>query len=285
MIIFALLKNKNEDTIKIKRIPISSELQNDLENYLSPSIKYYNNSDKVIFCGEYKPDDNEVLYIENFIFDYDLSNPLNIEILNHNEIENIKSLVFVNDNFYAFQVFDSKKIIKVEKLALIYSNNSFSKLDNKGLIIDSKIDALYLFNDRKLFFISFYNSSKIFNLTDFYREATDNEIIQKFYSNKIFNNINKEYDPSKFNAKLRKKIHLIIINKILEKIKDNFDIVYNYANELGLNFFDKTNKKIILPEKKEDIEKLINFLNEDLYKSPITKNIYKTNSKKKLNQK
>lgn len=72
-------------------------------------------------------------------------------------------------------------------------------------------------------------------------------------------------------------------NEVLEKVKKNFDIVYEYSRNIGLeNMFDKENKKINFPQDKKSLERLIKFLNDDLFISPVTGILYETNSKKPI---
>lgn len=280
MNLFCHLRENNS----FKRIVLSQNLQNELSEYLSNIINKFVNSTQIEFSGEYKPEEenNEILCINDFINPYQNFEPMSLEVLSGDEIENIKSLIFVDDNKIAYQSFDKRKIIKPSKWFLIYSNDTYSKIEKAGLIIDPKIDALYLVKEKKLLFYSFHNATKIFDLADYYREATDSEI-ENFFDNKL---IEKETDFNKehLNKNVRKKIHLIQKNNILKKVQSNFDEVAKHASKFDLlEYFDINFKKIKIPNDKKKIEKLINFLNDDIYDSPITSNIYKTNSKRVIN--
>lgn len=277
----ALLKKDRE----IRRISLNQDLQSYLPEYLAPEIEFYENAKEQEFTGEYRPeeDENTVLRISNFEFPYeiDVSNFLSIEILRENQIGEIKAIFFINEDMIACQAFDNRKIIKPERMFLLYSGNTFSKIDSRGLIIDSKIDALFSIKEKKILFKSFYSANKIFDLSNYYREATDSEV-EKFYKNKIFINT-KSLKPEIFSPRLRKKIFLIERNNVLGLVKKNFSVVCDYAKELNVgNYFDKSKGKIAFPDDKKEIEKLINFLNEDLFKSPISNSVYETNSKRKI---
>jgi hypothetical protein len=281
MNILCRLNSKTEND-NLRRITLSNDLQNQLSEYLSAAIDFFKKAKQIEFNGEYQPNENEVLLINNFDFplkEYD--NIINIPLLKEKEIDYVKYIIFLNESSLIFQTFDSRKIIKTEKLYLLYSSETFSKIDKKGLIIDAKIDALFMKNEKKLLFISYHNASRIFDLSIYYREATDKEI-EDFKGNSIFKDAEK-VDISLINSRYRKKIFQIINNDVLTKIKNNLNTVFNYAKEIQLDeFFEKTESKIIFPQEKKDIEKLISFLNDDLYKSPINDLIYETNSKKKV---
>lgn len=279
MNLYCMLKNNDNPINIIRRILLSQELQSNLSAYIQKSINEVKNSTPISFSGEYKTEEDEVLIIENFENPYANFIPATTQILQSNEIENIKTLIFVNEEMIAYQCFDSRKVIRPEKWFLIYSGNTYNKIDNKGLIIESKIDALFWKN--RLFFSSYHNASKIFDLSSYYREASDKEIDDLMKDKCIQADVS--FDKNLINSKMRKKLYLIQKNKTLEKVQNNFDIVLEYAKQLNVGkMFDKKKKKIIIPSDKKNLEKLINFLNDDLYKSPISETIYETNSKKIL---
>ncbi|MEO0135473.1 MAG: hypothetical protein ABIK59_04195 [candidate division WOR-3 bacterium] len=277
-------KITNRDNVEIRRIQISQEVQNAIREYIRSQVDFYIQAEKIEFSGEYKPDEEkEVLCIHNFEFPYTILPPLSMDTIKEDEIEKIFAIFFIHDEeeYIACQSFDNRKIIKPEKMFLLYSKNTFSKIDKKGLIIDSKIDALFLIKEKILLFRSYQNASKIFDLKEIYREATDQEV-EKFYKDEIFVGT-ESLEPSHFNNRLRKKIFLIQKNNILSLIKSKFDIIYDYAENLGMEkFFDKSKRKINFPRENKEIEKLLNFLNEDLFKSGISNCIYLTNSKRKI---
>ncbi|MEO0233901.1 MAG: hypothetical protein ABIN11_02315 [candidate division WOR-3 bacterium] len=285
MNIYAILKKDN----KIKKISITQKLQEGLTSYMENFIDKFFKLEFIEFSVEYKPEENQVLYIENFQNPYTDFNPTSIEILQKDEIRDIKTIFFDYEDKISYQCFDSRKIIEPSKWLLIYSKNTFCKFEKAGLIIDSKIDALYQKEGKKLSFPSYHNASKIFsNLNNYYREATDDEINDFFKKNNKIQ-IDKSFDISILNSRMRKKLHLIINNKIIDKIYSNtknFDNAKNYAKNFELEtMFDEDNKKIIFPSEKENLENLLKFLNDDFFQSPITKSKYETNSKRKINEK
>lgn len=280
MNLFASLKDNS-----LRRIQLSGNIQNELDSYFQSNLTDILERENVTFNGEYKVEDNQILVIEGFNLppNYNFSNPLNIEILEPDNIDLVKSIIIKNDNYIIFQTFDNRKIIKPEKWHLVFNKDTFSKIENKGLVVDQKIDVLYSLNEKKLLFFSYHNASKIFNLSDYYREATDDEI-KNFKENELFK-IESKVDNSLFTSRMRKKIYLINKNNILKIVSEKKQQIKNYAVSLGISFnIDNKTNKIIFPSEKTEIEKLINFLNDDLYKSPITESLYETNSKKKLNK-
>jgi len=63
-------------------------------------------------------------------------------------------------------------------------------------------------------------------------------------------------------------------------IKPNLQEIISYANSLGIAI-ETDRGKIVFPDDKNKINDLLDFLNEDLYKSFLTGNLYEVNSKRK----
>ncbi len=273
MNLYSISKNN-----KIKRISVTQVIQKQLADIIDKDAdKFESTGEKIVFDGQYKPEDNEILVIKNFSYQNISSFAISSDLLTDKEIDEIKAIVFYfHENKIAFQNFDSRKIIKPNAFNLIYSQNTFSKLDNKGVVIDSGIDALLL--NGTLYFKSFFNVSKIFDLSEYYREATDKELDKlREMSGISFKKIN---DYQLFDSRMRRKIYLITKNDVIRKVIDNYDKVKKYARNIGIgDFFDDRSKKITFPNDKDRLKILIDFLNDDLFKSEITGEIYETNSK------
>lgn len=280
MNLFALLKDNKNNNFDIVKISLSRDVQNDLKNSINTLVKEILEKKEIPFNGQYKPDDDEVLKIEGFKISFKDKLTIDCGILStEDEIDKIKSLIFYfNENKIAFQTFDSRKIIQPDKWNLFLSNQTFSKLNKKGISIDKKIDVL--FKEGNLLFYSYHNASKIFsNLSNYYREITEKELDEILKSNNI--EFEQEFSYEILNSRMRKKLFLIKKNNIFEEVKKNYEIVKNYASKFELvSYFEKD--KIIFPKDKGKLKKLIDFLNEDLFESPISKALFETNSKRKV---
>lgn len=273
MNLFALLKDE-----QIKRISINQEIQKQLDDYLKDSIDQFEKKEKIDFDGQYKPENDQILLIKDYNINFLDKLVLDTEILLENDFEQIKCIIFFyNKNQIGFQIFDNRKIINRSKFWLIYDSKTFSRLNSKGITISNTIDVLFYNN--QLLFVSYHNASRVLDLSEYYREASDAEI-EKLRNSDVIE-FSQDIDNNQFDSIMRKKLFLIQKNNVLEKVKSQFDEVRKYA----LNFdigecFD--NDRIILPKDKKILKNLINFLNDDLFKSPITNLLYETNSKKSL---
>ncbi len=290
---FAYMRGSGEDTL-IKRIPLSRELQNTLSYLFAEKIRTYlpegseDSDDLLKFTDhiDYKPEEGQLLFIEDFEIPEPiinaLQNPVSLDELNKDDFENIRSIFCAREvtgggNEVVFNTFDSRKIIKSTrwKTILFYRQGVFTDFEDKMLVIEEKIDAL--FRDGTLFFRSFMNAKKIFGdlLNEYFREATDDEVQEfsrQFFSTQI---------PEEFlDTRARKLIFSIIKAQSYPEIRKVVEIG---RNKFGLRLeTGEDGSKLKVPADKKDFKKFLKLLNDDLLESPLTESKYETNSKRKI---
>lgn len=276
--LFALMKNDS-----IKRIVTNSDLQKEISTFFT-NLKnsFYQSQDEILFDGRYKVDTNEIFVIPDFpipnTIQNALINPLTIDILNlKTDKEAIKGIftgVWNETNKHiSFQTFDIRKILS-QKLTLINSRDTFTKLEDPGLTIDNSIQALI--HENKMLFYSYHSANKLFDLSDYYKEAT-NEDLEKFAESNILNFEDNQWFIQNADSIVRKKVALLQKNSILENtsIKDVKKIAKTLDIPLDIN--DKN--QICIPKDKKKLKEIIRFLDEDYFIAPLTQRKCMTNSK------
>jgi hypothetical protein len=152
------------------------------------------------------------------------------------------------------------------------------RIEGIGLTIDSKISATL--KGTSLRFSSFHLIRQIFDLSEYYREATDSDITD-FVSLPAVKVNNIEQLIALSDNWIRRKFALIQQSEILENVPIHeikavaidFNISLTTVTEDGV-------EKICLPIVKADLKTLLRFLDEDYYKSPLSQTYYMTNSKR-----
>ncbi|MCL1091987.1 DUF4868 domain-containing protein [Shewanella profunda] len=287
--LFALTSDPAKRIVKFN---LSNDVQADLTTYLKDQESSFDlQQDEIVFDGKYKPDAGEVLCIENYD-DIDnlesaIRNPTSLDLADPSEdfFHDIKALfsgyiLETGGVKVLLQNFDRRKIISTNGLSIFHSANVYKKIEGIGLTIDHKLTATL--EEGKLKFFSFHNTRQIFDLSEYYKEATDDDVIE-------FSNMDliKSADNSQLlemsDSWVRRKISLIQQSGILQNVPINE--MKAVATEFSIPFITVTengDELIKIPDNKSDLKKLLRFLDEDYYKSPLSKTNFITNSKRVL---
>lgn len=187
-----------------------------------------------------------------------------------------------NNNLIAIQTFNKKQILDTSKsfvMKLIGSANTFSKADNVGFNLDDKLVAII--NGSDIFFRSFFKLRSIFDMSNYFAEATDQEV-NDFAMHSVFEVPLGFKLDTVADTVIRTKVTLInksgtLNNQTILKLKRaakkiNFPLQTNIVSGV---------EKIVMPQEKKAIKALLDFLDEDIFTSEITQTIYKSNSKRK----
>lgn len=277
--LFALL---DDEQTPIRRIPLTDGFQQELGNFFDDQHqKFVGDRQEIEFTGSYNVDAGEIFRIQNYpllgAITNALSNPLNCSILNLiEETHRIKSLftgIWTDRKKQVrFQVFDSGKLLK-KGWTLIGSGNTYKKLEEPGLILQDKLTALYI--DGNLLFISYHNTKRFLDLSNYYIEATDADL-DTFAENELFEFEDQDSFKSNADSIIRKKIALLQKNNVLDNLSVNdIEAVANEFNQhVGEEYkiiIAVNDGKLIIPKDKKQLKELIRFLDEDYVTAPLTR--------------
>lgn len=290
MNLFALT---NDPAKRIVRFELSGPVQKDLNSYFKHlECMFEAFIDEVEFDGKYKPDDGEVLYIEGFD-DIDgleavIENPLGVdEVVPTEEFFGAIKALFTGYKDTSgnvkvlLQNFDRRKIISTNGLSIFHSSNVYKKVEGIGLTVDHKLSAVLDLG--RLRFYSFHAARQIFDLSEYYKVATD-EDVKEFAALDNIQAVEVDALIGLSDSWVRRKISLIQQSGILQTVPIHemkavaldFNIVFDTALE--------NNKEVIVvPNTKPELKKLLRFLDEDYYKSPLSKTNFISNSKRPAN--
>lgn len=215
-------------------------------------------------------------------------NPLSIEVIEPTEsfFYDIKALFtgYKSENEdikILLQNFDRRKIISTNGLSIFHSSNVYKKIEGIGLTVDSKLTAIL--EGKKLRFFSFFMARQMFDLSEHYKEAT-NDDITVFSSSEVVRVTNKEHLIEISDSWVRRKISLIQQSDILATVP--IHVMKAVALEFNIPFptVSIEGKEVIdIPLDKPALKVLLRFLDEDYYKSPLSNTRFVTNSKREWN--
>ncbi|MEM5387889.1 Kiwa anti-phage protein KwaB-like domain-containing protein [Paraburkholderia phymatum] len=273
---------------RILRFPLTADLQAQLQGLFEDQLNLFevNVAEIIPFDGRYTPEEGELLRLDDFQ-DVDgltaaAENPLDVELFDPTEhpLDAVKALFtgFERNNATAvlIQYFERRRLIANKGIAMFFSGNTFHRMSDSGLTFDNRL--LAVLEGGSLKFQSFHFLSRVFDLSEFYREATNDEV-EAFATHEKMAVADLQNFLASAGPLIRKKISLISQSGILEQhtteqlvaVAQIFNVPMN-VNEHG---------RIILPTNKTELRQILRFLDEDYYESPLSQSRFVSNSKRR----
>lgn len=233
--------------------------------------------DTIIFDPGYQLQEGECFEIKDFAIPDELKSacrqPISAVRLNKNDLADLPIKSIVGYDFSGgkerilFQNFDSRRILIPGRGLNLFATadaSTFKELESPVVLLDANLAAIW--DKGTLKFKNFNNAKKIFDLTSYFTEATD-EQIEEFVAHSFISSAGKEKVMKACTAWSRKKIALILRGKVLDSmtaksIKAAAKVV-DYEVPMDGN-------KIKLPSDKKELKELLQFLDEDFYIGPIS---------------
>lgn len=288
---FALIKDDG-GSCQIKRLRVNQSLQNELiEIFNTQRSRFEQGVDtEIAFNGDWKPDSNEIMTLENLDESELMVNAINanassfpdLDISNFSD-EPIKALFsgFKENGrtTVLVQKFTSRQALSLAELPIIkmQTGNTFVKTTDTLFTIDNKLVAII--ENEKTKFKSFHNARMVFELTEYYKEATDEDLNNlSQHSSLEITSLENFMDIA--DSQIRKMAHSIQNSQVLDtySVSDIATAASSFP-DIRINV---NNGKIILPEDKKELKEVMHFLLEDIYRGPLSGNEFLTNSKREL---
>lgn len=287
---FALIKDDN-GAVEVNRIRVQGVLQDELSKLFNKQYKEFMTGidTEIQFNGDWKPDSNEVLVLENVAEAKVMVDAINanassfhalqlskfkekpIKAIFTGLVENGKTTVYV-------QKFSSRQALSLNEIPIIkmQTGNTFVKATEDIFTLDTKLVSVIIDNNVK--FKSFHNARMVFELSQFYQEATDTDL-NAMCKHPSLEVANVDEFIANADSQVRKMIHTISATSLFDKYSVN-DIQAAAKNFPNLSI-TVNNGKLVLPTNKPELKDMLHFLLEDIYKGPLSGSDYLTNSKRK----
>ncbi|WP_372529319.1 hypothetical protein [Parvularcula marina] len=238
------------------------------------------------FDGDWKPDEDELLVLDNSdevtdVVNAAIGNAVALPRINTTNFENeqIKALITCEGAAGAerllIQRFTGQQLLR-RKRAYLLDGNNFRELDEAAFTLGSSITCIV--EDGELKFDSYHNLRAIFDVVDFYEEATDADIdtIAAHASINI-----PDVDGFKDDATqtIRKLVHKVMNSGVLDA--HTSQEIHDRAADTGLTI-DLINGVLQVPDDKALARQFFRFLDDSLYEAALSGQRYVTNSKRAI---
>ena len=287
--VFVLIKENHQD--KICKLEVDDVTQQEINDIFDVSSEEMVSKQLIPFTGSYTPLEDETLVIENFQLSDDLKdafrNPVLVESFDpqSDDIQNARAICigFCQDTDQgekftaAFQRLRKDQYITIDKIRLLFDQNTFQKDQRIGLAVGEYVDCV--FKDDDLIFTSYYFARQIFDLNSYYRTANDVDV-EKFINTDILDfGENAEQFKEKANSWIRRKIALINDSGVLTQF--TAAEIKKFGKASGIDIKTE-NRKIVFPTDTDQMKVLLSFLDEEAYQGPFSKDTFLTTSKRKV---
>ena len=287
----SIMAIKADDPSQILRLELDGDTQQSIDQTFEDAVADMMESKAgVPFDGSYKPNEDELLFIDHFALPDEIKeairNPMGVTAYQkEGECFPAIKAIFVGtcmrsngyENFQvAFQRFRKEQYISTKGFNLYFTNNTFRRERNYGISVSDRVDCYYA--DGKLQFTSYFYAKQIFDLREFYRSATDQEV-ETFASNDLLFIENPEKFKAMADTWVRRKIASINDTGVLNQYSASQ--IKKLAEKSGVDI-EEQNGRVVLPSEKEQIKIVLGFLDEEAYRGPFSKITYLANSKRKI---
>lgn len=273
--------------VRLLQIPIHQVLQNTLAKAWHAQLdSFINESEEIPFNAGYQPEEHELFCLNEFTPPEWLAEESSISIghldsIGHDEavIASTKGITgFARERereLVLFQNFNRSHVVRPGSFLLL-RNDTYESTEHPAITLDNKLAAVYLPTEQKLLFRCFRTVNTFLPLGDFYREASEQQIRDILTHPNLFAT-NPESFASRPSQWFRKRFAMLRDSGVL----DNYTVGQIQARSRGYDVaIHIQDGKMVFPEDHISAKKILQFLNEELFKGAITDTLYETNSKR-----
>lgn len=174
-----------------------------------------------------------------------------------------------------FQNFSRSHVIEPGSFLLLQHNTYVSNTD-PGLTLSDKLSAVYLGEHQALLFHNFRTANTFLPLAEIFEEASE-EQIREVLSHAMLATENVAVLAIEANQWFRKRFAMLRDSEILDRYTAHQIAAHSVNYQVKVEIQDD---QIVFPSDKAAAKRLLQFLNEELFRGAITETLYETNSKR-----
>tara|TARA_R110000824_G_C15231442_1_gene678598 strand:- start:5900 stop:6781 length:882 start_codon:yes stop_codon:yes gene_type:complete len=279
---------KQRRNTRLLRIPLHQGLQDTLaESWREQHEAFVQDIDEIDFNAGYQPEEHERFRLQDYALPDFLAGEnrqslpdLDAVTMDDTLLDSTKGLVAYvrtedGQELILFQNFSRSHVIRPGRF-LFLQNDTYETAGRAGLTLDQKLSAVYLADEETLLFHNFRTVNSFLPLVEFYEEASEDEIREVLDHDSL---APEDTDALAVSANqwFRKRFAMLRDSGVLDAYSADeiqrrsrgYDVDIHIAND-----------RLVFPAEKPAAKKLLQFLNEELFRGAITETLYETNSKR-----
>ena len=285
--LFAVLHGKQE----IRRLPLQQGLQSAVGALFDSQEHSFRSPDAEVldFDPSLRPDEGQIIRIGDFTVPEAvaaaISDPLSVGplVFSAEAADRVAGL-FVGraspQPKILFQAFSRRQMLTTAGFSIILSHDTFRRLEEPGIVLDSRLCATIVGAD--LFLRSYTQAAKVLDLTQYYREATDDEL-SNFVAHDRLHCDDAEGMKAVSDTWVRRTVAVLLKSGIMDHVsaRKARDVAASFKVDISIKKIGGK-EKIVLPVDRAALKNVLRVLNDDYYLSPLTDNRYLSHSKQRL---
>ena len=275
-------------TIRLLRIPLHQRLQNSLaQSWQDQYDSFVEDVQEIGFNAGYTPEQHELFCLQNYELPDWLTEEDSQSVPDLDSITNDDAMLNATKGVVAFarndrgeelmlfQNFSRSHVIR-PGLFLFLLDDTYETTQRPGLTLESKLSAIFLPTENKLLFHNFRTVNTFLPLADFYEEASEHQIREILGHDRL--------DPEDADALatganqwFRKRFAMLRDSEILDQYTGQQIADRSQDHDVDIRV---VGERIVFPADRGQAKRLLQFLNEEIFRGPITSMLYETNSKR-----
>lgn len=279
------IKGKN---IELYKVPLMRQLQETLAMQWQAQLDdFVSDVELIPFNAGYTPEPEQRFAIDNFELPEWLVSHTNQSVpelpsigSNDERLSDIKALAGFGRledgrEVVLFQNFSRSHVIRPGR-ALLLAEGIYNTNSRPTLTLGIHCNAVFYVQERRLVFSHFRSVNVYLPLAEYYEEAAE-EDIRDILGHDSFSPENIDALAKDASQWFRKRFAILRDSNVMNDYSVQHIVAHSQGYDIELEVVDE---KIVFPEDKTKAKKLLQFLNEELYKGAITDKLYETNSKR-----
>lgn len=272
---------------RVLRVPLHQALQDTLaQTWQDQYDAFVDGVQEIDFNAGYKPEAHERFCLEGYelpewLGDEDSESAADLEAITNDDtlLDATKGIVaFVRVDgaeVMLFQNFSRSHVIRPGRF-LFLQDNTYDTTRRPGLTLDRKLSAVYWPPEQKLLFHNFRTVNTFLPLADFYEEASEQEIREVLGHERLAPE-DMDAMARDSNQWFRKRFAMLRDSGVLDQYTTRQILQRSNGYDVDIRTSDG---RIVFPADRAPAKKLLQFLNEELFRGAITETLYETNSKR-----